>query len=171
MNEQPSPDDPIAQKARDAVEKGSKAAKDASNPAEPRPKRSQSVWPRRRRSRATRLDEGDASTGTPQMPQAGDELLGLYREGLRLLFECSPFLPMRLTDQINSLTMARATDGLVPLHSRALDLLSQCSRYVPEGCREEIYRLADETGRRTLMPVRVERVQGAIVIDPYGIAG
>ena len=57
------------------------------------------------------------------------------------------------------------------LYTRALDLLSQCSRYVPEGLKREIYCLADDTGRTTLMAVRVEWKGDMIIIDPRNVSG
>jgi len=62
-------------------------------------------------------------------------------------------------------------EQLTILHTRALDLLSRCSCYVPENLKGEIYRLADDTGRTTLMPVRVARVGKMIVIDPRNTSG
>lgn len=56
------------------------------------------------------------------------------------------------------------------LYSRSLRLLSDCSFYVPEGLKDQIEQLAHDS-RKAAVPVRVERSNGIVAIDPYGIPG
>lgn len=59
---------------------------------------------------------------------------------------------------------------MVILYSRSLRLLSDCSLYVPNPLKDEIERLAHDS-RKAAIPVRVERADGVITIDPFGIPG
>lgn len=61
-------------------------------------------------------------------------------------------------------------EQMVILYSRSLKLLSDCSVYVPENLKDDIERLAQDS-RKTAIPVRVERANGTVAIDPYGIPG
>jgi len=61
-------------------------------------------------------------------------------------------------------------EDLVLLYSRSLKLLSDCSFYVPDHLKDDIERLAQDS-RKVAIPVRVERANGIVVIDPYGIPG
>ncbi len=61
-------------------------------------------------------------------------------------------------------------EQMVILYSRSLRLLSDCSLYVPEHLKDDIERLAHDS-RKAAIPVRVERSNGIIAIDPFGIPG
>lgn len=69
-----------------------------------------------------------------------------------------------------SVTEGAVLGQLVVLYSRSLRLLSDCSFYVPDRLKDDIERLAQDS-RKAAIPVRVERANGVIVIDPYGIPG
>lgn len=56
------------------------------------------------------------------------------------------------------------------LYSRSLRLLSDCSLYVPDPLKDDIERLAHDS-RKAAIPVRVERANGVVTIDPFGIPG
>lgn len=64
----------------------------------------------------------------------------------------------------------KALQQMVILYSRSLRLLSDCSLYVPDSLKDEIERLAHDS-RKAAIPVRVERADGVITIDPFGIPG
>jgi hypothetical protein len=61
-------------------------------------------------------------------------------------------------------------EQMVILYSRSLRLLSDCSYYVPDNLKADIERLAQDS-RKAAIPVRVERTNGMVAIDPYGIPG
>jgi hypothetical protein len=61
-------------------------------------------------------------------------------------------------------------EQMVILYSRSLRLLSDCSLYVPDPLKDDIERLANDS-RKAAIPVRVERSNGIIAIDPFGIPG
>lgn len=61
-------------------------------------------------------------------------------------------------------------EQMVILYSRSLKLLSDCSSYVPDSLKDAIERLAQDS-RKAAIPVRVERVNGMVAIDPCGIPG
>ncbi|MGE5295497.1 MAG: hypothetical protein ACM3VT_11770 [Solirubrobacterales bacterium] len=61
-------------------------------------------------------------------------------------------------------------EQVVLLYSRSLRLLSDCSRYVPDRLKDDIERLAHDS-RKAAIPVRVERSNGVVTIDPFGIPG
>jgi hypothetical protein len=56
------------------------------------------------------------------------------------------------------------------LYTRSLRLLSDCSLYVPDPLKDDIERLAHDS-RKAAIPVRVERANGVVTIDPFGIPG
>jgi hypothetical protein len=62
-------------------------------------------------------------------------------------------------------------EQLTILYTRALDLLSKCSRHVPQDLKREIYRLADDTSRTTLMPIRFEWLGDIVLINPRDASG
>jgi hypothetical protein len=100
-----------------------------------------------------------------------DVLLALHLRAVNLLYRCSICTSVNLGNQIKPPPPECTLDQLIVLHSRALDLLSRCSHSVMENLKDEIECIAEDTGRSTLMPVRVQRVNGTVVIDPYNIAG
>jgi hypothetical protein len=69
-----------------------------------------------------------------------------------------------------SVSEGAVLEQLVILYSRSLKLLSDCSFYVPEDLKDDIEQLAQDS-RKAAIPVRVERANGMIAIDPYGIPG
>lgn len=116
-------------------------------------------------------EQGSESSQIGSMKREPNALMALHARALDLLHKCSCQVPPSLADEIKSLVVKREPDQLTTLLSRALDLLSRCSRYVLTSLKDEIEGLANDTGRTTLMPVRVERVGGVVVIDPYNTTG
>jgi hypothetical protein len=64
----------------------------------------------------------------------------------------------------------RTLEQTVILYTRSLRLLSECSFYVPEHLKDQIEQLAQDS-RKAAIPVRVEKSNGGVVIDPCGIPG
>jgi hypothetical protein len=64
----------------------------------------------------------------------------------------------------------RTLEQMVILYARSLKLLSDCSFYVPESLKDQIEQLAQDS-RKAAIPVRVEKSNGIVAIDPYGIPG
>jgi hypothetical protein len=95
----------------------------------------------------------------------------LHFRAVTLLSACLDRVPTRLQAEIKQSAAPCDPDQVVVEHSRALELLSRCSPYLYENRRNEIACLADDTGKTTLIPVRVERVDGMVLIDPYNMQG
>ena len=64
----------------------------------------------------------------------------------------------------------RTLEQMMILYTRSLRLLSDCSFYVPENLKNQIERLAQDS-RMAAIPLRVEKSNGVVAIDPYGIPG
>jgi hypothetical protein len=64
----------------------------------------------------------------------------------------------------------RTLEQMEILYTRSLRLLSDCSFYVPENLKDQIEQLAQDS-RKVAIPVRVEKGNGFVAIDPYGIPG